>query len=132
VKLSPPYPLVLLLLLFCLLATSYGAVIPLFEGPDENAHFGYIAYLHQMGRLPALTPETAAISHELVQQPPLYYGLAALLNRGQKLETARQLEHRNPYAGIGMSKRHTISQTPTLGRLCRFIWRAPWHWSVVC
>jgi hypothetical protein len=96
-------------LLFGLLAASYGAVIPLFEGPDENAHFGYIAYLQQTGRLPALTAEVAAISHELVQQPPLYYGLAALINLGQNMEAARQLEQRNPYAGKGMSKRYTFT-----------------------
>lgn len=101
--------LTLLLLIFCLLAASYIVVIPFFEGPDEDAHVTYLAYIQNTRSLPRLNAESAAISHEMVQQPPLYYILATMVNWGQDISSARQFDRRNPYLELGLSKRHTIS-----------------------
>ena len=61
--------------------------------------------------LPAFTNETAAISHELVQQPPLYYTLTALLTAGQPVEASSNLERNsaNPYYLKGLSQRATFT-----------------------
>ncbi len=99
----------LLLLVYGVLTASYGAIIPFFEGPDEDAHVAYIAHLQQTHRLPTLDAENAGVSHELVQQPPLYYAMAALADWGQGMAAARQLDHRNPYTAKGLSKRYTIT-----------------------
>jgi len=63
--------LVVILVLFCLLATSYSVIVPLGEAPDEVPHFTYIRYVAQHGRLPV-----GAEEHEGFQ-PPLYYLLGA-------------------------------------------------------
>ena len=71
--------LLAVLVLTCFVALLYGTVVPPFEGPDADAHFGYVAFLRDHPGFPPLDAQTAAISHEAVQQPPLYYGIVALL-----------------------------------------------------
>jgi hypothetical protein len=65
--------LAVVLLVFFGLATWYSLTIPLGEAPDEAPHFTYVRYLAQHGRLPATIEEHEAF------QPPLYYGLGAVL-----------------------------------------------------
>jgi len=87
----------------------YANLVPVFEGPDSGAHFRYIAYLRQRKTLPSLDAQAAAISHELIQQPPLYYALAAILTPTNQIEPALRLEVANPYYSMGLSKRATIT-----------------------
>lgn len=105
---SPLWP-ALLLLAFVLLVGIYANLVPVFEGPDSGAHFRYIAYLRQRGTLPSLDTQTGAISHELIQQPPLYYALAALLTPTSQIEPALRLEVVDPYYSMGLSKRATVT-----------------------
>lgn len=102
---------------FCLLAGLYAMVTPLFEGPDAGDHFRYIVYLQRTHQLPRFDPATAAFSHELVQQPPFYYALAALASTGISATAALELNQINPYYQKGLSQRATI--TPI-----RETWRA--------
>ncbi len=99
----------LLLLTFAVLVGVYANLVPVFEGPDSGAHFRYIAYLRQARSLPLLDAQTGAISHELIQQPPLYYALAAILTPTSQIEPALQLEVVNPYYSMGLSKRATVT-----------------------
>jgi 4-amino-4-deoxy-L-arabinose transferase-like glycosyltransferase len=68
--------LVLILLIFAVLATSYSFVIPIFEAPDENAHLARVNYYY-VNR----TIFDANLHHmPLGLYPPLYHAtLAALL-----------------------------------------------------
>jgi len=116
--------LAVLCALFILLAGVYSYLTPLFEGPDAGAHFRYIAYLYGQRRLPQLDPATAAVSHQLVQQPPLYYALAAAINAGNAVERAAALEQVNPYYAKGMSQRATISAHDAPWAQQRPVWLA--------
>lgn len=71
--------LVAILALFVILASAYNVVVPLFEGPDEAAHFLYIDYIAAGKGLPTLELSSRDVLWEGLQQPPLYYALAAIL-----------------------------------------------------
>ncbi|MCD6288953.1 MAG: glycosyltransferase family 39 protein [Anaerolineae bacterium] len=86
---------VLIILAYVAIAGMYAAYTPAWQAPDEPAHYNYIRYLAESGRLPVLQPgdynqeylETikarrfpsdmpiAPIRYEF-HQPPLYYLLA--------------------------------------------------------
>ena len=108
---KPGAGLLALVCVYLALALAYGAATPDLEAPDAGGHWQYVAYLHEHWTLPAFTNETAAISHELVQQPPLYYTLTALLTAGQPVEASSNLERNsaNPYYLKGLSQRATFT-----------------------
>ncbi len=95
----------LLLAAFVTLAAVYVAVIPPFEGPDEYAHLTYVGYLRQAQALPRLDAAHAHISHQLVQQPPLFYGLTALLVGGLRVDHSLAAGVVNPYLAKSLSHR---------------------------
>jgi hypothetical protein len=70
----------LILLAFIVLAVIYSFVTPPLEAGDESRHYAVVKYMADRGRLPVQEPGEAQIhwSHE-GNQPPLYYGLAAVL-----------------------------------------------------
>ncbi len=89
-----------ILVCYALLAGLYAVETPPWQVPDEPAHYNYVAYVAETGRLPELKPgdypaeylETLkaqrfrpglsvnSIRYE-AHQPPLYYLLAALVYR---------------------------------------------------
>jgi 4-amino-4-deoxy-L-arabinose transferase-like glycosyltransferase len=70
--------LLLILLVYLALGGLYNVSLPLFEAPDEAAHFRYIHWLAEERRLPDMVADYPAIGHE-IWQPPLYYALMAPL-----------------------------------------------------
>jgi len=68
--------IIALLVTFTLLAGAYSVVVPLYEAPDEPAHFEYVRYLVKERRLPAQKEGWLSEAH----QPPLYYAIAALVS----------------------------------------------------
>ena len=68
--------LVGLLVLFVCLSAGYNVVQPIFEPPDEIAHFRYAQWLAEEKRLPEIYADAESARHE-VGQPPLYYLLIA-------------------------------------------------------
>ena len=66
---------VAIILVYFILAVLYSVVNPLFESPDEFQHYEFIRYLIDQRALPV---QSAATLTEY-QQPPLYYGLGALV-----------------------------------------------------
>ncbi len=69
---------------------------PPLDAPDAPGHLAYAAYLAEGGGLVTLQ-EAAEISHEMVQQPPLYYALAALFDHNGSMALALQYAPENPY-----------------------------------
>ncbi len=69
--------LVLLLLLYLITAFAYAALAPLTTGPDELAHYEYVRFIAEHGRLPLNAEERHQASYKS-DQPPLYHLLAAL------------------------------------------------------
>ncbi len=92
--------LALTLLVYAALALGYVALTPIWQNPDEPAHYNYVAFVAQTGGLPELRPgdwdsallerlkngrlaagdSVAAIRYE-AWQPPLSYLVAAPLYR---------------------------------------------------
>lgn len=80
-------------------------VTPPFEAGDESRHYAVVKYMADTGRLPVQNvPETREQqihwSHE-GNQPPLYYGLAALLTAGIETGTWDEVFWYNPHTTIG-------------------------------
>jgi 4-amino-4-deoxy-L-arabinose transferase-like glycosyltransferase len=62
-------------ILFALVATLYSLIVPVWEAPDEPAHFAYVTALLDERALPVMDGAGPTEAH----QPPLYYLLAAAL-----------------------------------------------------
>ncbi len=94
-----PRPLFALLAVFFILAIVYSVVVPIFEGPDEDDHFRYVKYLADQHSLPVQLFQTGggAAGHQ-GWQPPLYYGLAALVISPVDTSDFEQHLWRNPAA----------------------------------
>ncbi len=67
--------LAVLLVVFAALSVAYNYYLPLFEAPDEGAHYIYVDTIARTRALPDLNRQA---SHE-VSQPPLYYIIGAPL-----------------------------------------------------
>ncbi len=66
-----------LLIVYALLSIAYSVLTPLGEGPDEVAHFDYVRFLAQHGRLPRTLEERREAGYKSAW-PPLYHLLTAL------------------------------------------------------
>ena len=81
-------PFALISTCYILLALIYGALIPIFEAPDENIHYFTAQWIADHRQLP-FVPSTTAEAERLdlqrewtgqeAAQPPLYYLLASLV-----------------------------------------------------
>jgi len=76
-RLSPPIPLLLILLIFTVLALYYSLILPLGEAPDETVHFEVIEFIATAGH-PPLTETERAEAGLRGGFAPLYYTLMAL------------------------------------------------------
>ncbi|MGH2538166.1 MAG: hypothetical protein ACRDHL_12285, partial [Candidatus Promineifilaceae bacterium] len=107
-------PLALLLALFAGLALGYSLLMPLWEAPDETAHYLYALILARQGRPPTFDETYEAL------QPPAYYALAAVALRGlDALDPALAEPYRPPLAGRDAPLRYAWDA----GNY-RFIWGA--------
>lgn len=102
----------LLLVAQVLLAVLYAEAIPVFEGPDAEGHLDAIAQHQEDGFARAqLDAASAARSHELIQQPPLYYRLAAGLAGRVPAAALASRFRLNPYYP-GLSQRVSLPSPP--------------------
>jgi len=61
-----------LVVVCCLLAAVYSAVVPAFEAPDEPGHYAYVTWLLAGNGIPLQGQEPPPLQPEF-SQPPLYY-----------------------------------------------------------
>jgi hypothetical protein len=87
---------------FCLIATGYSTVTPLFESPDELWHYPYVWHIAQTGSLPVQMPGQPQLWEHEGGQAPLYYLLAALLTWPIDSRDLPLLLNRNPHADVGL------------------------------
>jgi hypothetical protein len=66
-----------LLALYLVVALAHAALAPLTTGPDELAHYEYLGFISENGRLPLDLDERAIASYKS-DQPPLYHMIAAI------------------------------------------------------
>ena len=106
VRRGEPVALALLLGAYLILAAAYGLATPDLEAPDAGAHFRYVAFLRHHPQLPAYDLPTALVSHELVQQPPLYYAMVAALLPGADVQATVAYEQavQTPYFEKGLGE----------------------------
>lgn len=95
------WPLGLVLLAYLVITVSYGVVNPLFEAPDENWHYFTAQYIADTGQLPVVTEDYDPFLSQEAAQPPLYYGLGALLIGWIDTSQAREEVWPNPWAWAG-------------------------------
>ncbi len=87
-----------ILLFYAIFSIGYITATPIFEANDEIWHFGYLQRLRETGSLPqpALDgSETIYAQHG--GQPPLYYGLMALLTSPFHIDDAAVYRRLNPH-----------------------------------
>lgn len=70
-----------ILLIYLMIATAHSVVVPLTAGNDEWAHFLYVRFIAEHGRLPATLAERAEAGYK-ADAPPLYHLLVAALTAG--------------------------------------------------
>lgn len=93
--------LIALLCVFGFYAVTTSIIVPLFEGPDEDDHFRFTKYLADHRRLPVqLFQAGGGEAGHQGWQPPLYYGLAALLISPIDTSDYEQRLQRNPAAAL--------------------------------
>ncbi len=82
--------------LYLMAALCLLLIVPPLDAPDARGHLEYAAHLASGGGLVPLD-EAAEISYEMVQQPPLYYAIVALLDRAETTAAALLAAPENPY-----------------------------------
>ena len=95
----------LVVLIFLTLGIAYSVLIPPFEMPDEFRHFAVIQHIATHRELPVQPLQPGAEAGPWQQegsQPPLYYGLAALITSGIDTSDIEQAHRLNPQAALGV------------------------------
>jgi 4-amino-4-deoxy-L-arabinose transferase-like glycosyltransferase len=72
-------PLLIILGLYLAVAVSYSFSVPVWEAPDEPAHFAYIHHIRTKGGPPVQSFEQGKNEVETGHHPPLYYYLGAIV-----------------------------------------------------
>jgi 4-amino-4-deoxy-L-arabinose transferase-like glycosyltransferase len=92
--------LCIIVALYLVLAFVYATVTPIFETPDEPAHFEYARFVALNRSLPVEARPGYPDHIQTGGHPPLYYFLGALVIGGIDLSSYEGLE-RNPYFAYG-------------------------------
>lgn len=94
------WPMLLLTAAFVVLGVFYSVTTPLFEAPDEPAHYRQVLRAARgdaaAATLPPILSETGAL-----RQPPLYYAIGGLLTLGIDVAADGPLYEANPHAALG-------------------------------
>lgn len=93
--------IMIILVAFVLLSTTYSVVTPIFEAPDELQHYFFVQHLADGEGLPIITGPVPDIQAE-IHQPPLYYALGALATFWIDTGPLTDFVWRNPHAQIGV------------------------------
>lgn len=88
---------------FVVLAAAFSRATPLFEPPDEAAHFLYAHNILEEGGLPLLEDRASVFASQSTQRHhmPLYYLIGAALISGTDRSDAPEFLRQNPLASIG-------------------------------
>ena len=92
----------IVLCLFVGLGALYSIATPIFEASDELNHYPFVQTLAQGNGLPVQRPDEATLWDQEGSQPPLYYGLAAIVTAWIDTSDMPQLLDLNPHAERGV------------------------------
>lgn len=93
--------LILVVAAYAVLGISYALATPPLEASDEYKHYPVVQYIQTQRALPVLDPESPGLWLQEGAQPPLYYGLMALLTSWIDTSDLEQVHQINPHAFIG-------------------------------
>jgi len=96
------FRLVVILIAFVTLATTYSIITPIFEAGDELWHYPFAQHLAAGHGLPIQDPNVKTLWEQEGGQPPLYYALAALATFWIDSRDLPDRLWRNPHARIGI------------------------------
>jgi hypothetical protein len=113
--------LAVILLIFVALAGLHSLVVPITQGEDELAHYRYLNFIAQNGRLPANEAERRQAWYR-ADWPPLYHLLVGWLVR--PLDTTRP-----PLKDVGESPRRRLVGEIFYPRLIIYTEDASWPWQ---
>lgn len=107
---------------FTLLGIAYSVIVPIFEASDELWHYPMVEHIANHWTLPVQPLEPGASSgpwRQEASQPPLYYGIGAVLTAWVDTGNMEQVRQVNPHAAAGEaradhSNRNLIVHTPEL------------------
>ncbi len=91
----------LTLALYLLFALGYSILVPMWEAPDETAHYLYILILAQEQRLP-----TDVETYEALQPPGYYWPAAQVLRGLNKIDPELIRPSRPPISEVGLPTRY--------------------------
>ena len=94
------WPILLLTVAFVVLGAVYSVTTPLFEAPDEPAHYRQVVRAAH-GEEAAATVLPGPAERETLRQPPLYYAVGGLLTRRIGLAADGPVYEANPHAALG-------------------------------
>ncbi|GIK43181.1 MAG: hypothetical protein BroJett011_70140 [Chloroflexota bacterium] len=109
------------LLIFLILATLYSLVVPITQGEDELAHYRYLSFIAQTGRLPQNAAERQQAWYR-ADWPPLYHLLVGWAV--SPLDTTRP-----PLKDVGESPRRRLVGEIFYPRLIIYTEDANWPWQ---
>ncbi|MER3397346.1 MAG: hypothetical protein C4315_06830 [Chloroflexota bacterium] len=114
-------------LAFILLGTVYGALVPLYESPDEPQHIALVAHLAEAWSWPRQQPGMVTPWLQEASQPPLYYGLLAGLTRlfGWPTDDLEKTFRPNPFARPGDLSAEANKNVALHGPRESFPWSGP-------
>lgn len=87
---------------FVVLALVYSIVTPIFEASDELWHYPVVHHMALGRGLPVQDPASEQLWRQEGSQPPLYYGLGALLTWWIDTSDLPDVRRLNPHADIGV------------------------------
>ncbi len=94
----PLTPLQWILLFYVIFGIAYTTSTPVFEANDEIWHFGYVQYVRETGEIPVQVFDgTETVYEQHGSQPPLYYGLMALLTSPFPIDDVGDYRTLNPH-----------------------------------
>ncbi len=73
-------PLAILIVVFCVLVTSFSLLLPLNEAVDEESHFDLTRFFAEQHRFP-LTHQECDTFEDKDDASPIYYGFVAALSQ---------------------------------------------------
>jgi hypothetical protein len=76
---KPNRAILILILVYLVLATTYNVTVGVGEAPDEVPHMKYVQHIIKYRTLPLQVPDPSHHLGNEAQQPPAYYALGALL-----------------------------------------------------
>jgi hypothetical protein len=95
--------LIIILLIFVLLSTTYSVVVPPFEASDELWHYPMVKYIADNWSLPVQDPTNVGPWRQEGSQPPLYYALGALTTCWIDTSDMSEVRHLNPHVDNGIA-----------------------------